>query len=74
MKNDLETMEHKYNEKLQYLLDINATQEQKMDMMTLLLYPHLLYNYNELNQFPIKLIKYNNLKMLLHYCRYRFPD
>ena len=50
LKNDLIATEPKYNEKLQYLLDPNATQEQKMDMMTLLLYPHLLYNSNELKQ------------------------
>ena len=74
LQKDLQTLDPQYNEKLQHLMNPHATTQQKMDMMTWLLYPHLLYNYNELNQFTIKLIKYNNLKMLLHYCRYRFPD
>ena len=64
----------RYNEKLHNLLNPNAIQAQKLDMMNILLYPHLLYKYNELNDFTIKLIKMNNLKMLLQYCRYRFPD
>ena len=74
LKNELETMEPQYKEKLHYLMNPYASQQQKMDMMTLLLYPHLLYNYNQLNEFTNKLIRFNNLKMLLCYCRYRFPD
>ena len=74
LKNELEKMEPKYNEKLHNLMNPNATHAQKLDMMNILLYPHLLYKYNELNEFTIKLIKMNNLKMLLQYCRYRFPD
>ena len=66
LKNELETRDAKYNEKLHNLMNPNATNDEKMDMMTLLLYPHLHYNYNQLKQFPTKLIKYNNLKMLLH--------
>ena len=37
-------------------------------MMTLLLYPHLLYNTNEVKDFQIKLIKMNNIQMILNYC------
>ena len=74
LKDSLIEIEEKYNDKLQYLMDPNATNEQKQDIMKYLLFPHLLYTTNELKHYNIKLTKMQILKLLIYYCRYRFPD
>ena len=74
LKQNLIAIDEKYNEKLQYLLDPNATNDQKMDMVKLLLFPHLDYTTTQLNNFNTKLIKMYILRLILYYCRHRFPD
>ena len=74
LKNSLIEIDDKYNDRLQYLMNPNATNDQKIDLLKTLLFPHLHYTTTQLKLFHNKLIKLYHLKMLLNYCRYRFPD
>ena len=74
LKNNLIEIDGKYNDRLQYLLNPNATDDQKNTLLKTLLYPHLHYTTTNLKFYNNKLIKMYILKMLINYCRYRFPD
>ena len=67
-------MEPKLNEICQNALNPNITNEEKIDIIQSLLFPHTIYTTKESNEYENKLIRMFIIKMLLYYCKNRFPD
>ena len=67
-------MEPKLDEICQNALNTNNTNEEKINIIQSLLFPHTIYTTKESNEYDNQLIRMFIIKMLIYYCKHRFPD